>query len=275
MRDEAARQEPLEVAPDTFLIRAAQLALGGSLSSGFHSLLIRGAEPVVVDTGMITHRSSWFEDLFALVEPDDVRWLYLTHDDVDHAGNLVEALARCPNARVVTSWAASGRTSAAFGIPPERIRTVDHGEPFDVGDRTLRAFRPPVYDSPYTRGLLDPTTRVYHAADAFCTPMPAEPVDRVDEIPARMWEDGMALFHHGSLSPWLSLVDAARFRTEVEELAGIGAEVIVGAHTPVIPASSIARAFELLAALPSADPPPLSVRGADRLADRPDPPAES
>jgi flavorubredoxin len=266
MADVTPRQAPLEVAPDTFLIRAVQFSLGSSLSTNHNSLVIRAAEPVIVDTGMVTDRATWFDDVFSLVEPDDVRWIYLTHDDDDHSGNLAEALARCPNASVVISWAACGRLCAAFGIPRERIRTVDDGETLDVGDRTLRAVRPPVYDSAYTRGLFDPTTRVYHAADAFCAPMPAEPVDRVDQMPKRMWEEGMAMFHHFSLCPWISMVDEAKFRTQVDKLAGIGADVIVGAHTPVISGSSIERAFELLAGLPSTTPPPLSPGGGDRLA---------
>jgi flavorubredoxin len=254
--DAALRQDPLEVAPDTFLVRAVQSSLG-SLSTSHHSLVIRGTEPVVVDTSMVTFRATWFDDVFSLVDPDDVRWLYLTHDDDDHSGNLVEALERCPNALVVTSWAASGRMCAAFGIERERVRTVDDGESFDVGDRTLRAIRPPVYDSAYTRGLFDPTTRVYHAADAFCTPMPAVPVDRVDEIPARMWEEGMAMFSHASLCPWISMVDDAKFRPQVEQLAALDAEVIVGAHTPVIAGPSMERAFELLAGLPATVAVPL------------------
>jgi flavorubredoxin len=265
MADGAPRQAPLEVAPETFLVRAVQSSLG-VLTTSHNSLVIRAAEPVVVDTGMVTHRAEWLDDVFSLVDPDDVRWLYLTHDDDDHSGNLVEALERCPNATVITSWAGSGRMCAAFGIERERVRTVDDGETFEAGDRSLRAVRPPVYDSAYTRGLFDPTTRVYHAADAFCTPMPATPVDRVDEIPTRMWEMGMAMFHYASLCPWLWMVDEARFRPEVERLAALGAEVIVSAHSPIIPQSSMARAFELLAALPSAVPEPLSLQAGEQLA---------
>jgi flavorubredoxin len=198
------------------------------------------------------------EDVFSLVEPQDVRWIYLTHDDDDHSGNLLEAMDRCPDATVVMSWAAMGRTCAAFGIPRERVLPVDDGETFDVGDRVLRAVRPPVYDSAYTRGVFDPTTRVLHAADAFCAPMPPDPVDRVDQIPVPMWEEGFALFHHASLCPWVTMVDHAKFTAEVRRFAGIGADVVVAAHTPVISGPSIGRAFELLAALPSATPPPLS-----------------
>jgi flavorubredoxin len=247
------RQKPLEVAADTFVIRALTPSVGGTWTN-LNSMVIRGAEPVIVDTGMVCNRATWFEDVFALVQPDEVRWIYVTHNDSDHAGNLVEALGRCPNATVVTSRGESFRTSASFGIPIERMRMVDSGQSFEAGDRSLKAVRPPVYDSPYTCGLLDPATRVYYASDAFCAPMPEGPVDWVDQIPAHLWADGMARFHHVSLCPWITMVDEGKFQAEVNKLAALDIKVIVGSHTPAIGGRSIARAFELLARLPSTIP---------------------
>ena len=254
------RQRPLEVAPDTFVIRAATAA--GGVATSLNSLLIRAAEPILVDTGMVSHRADWFEDVFSLVPPDRVRWIFITHNDSDHAGNLVEALERCPNAMAISSRPESFRTIHSFGIPPERIRLVDSGERFEVGGRGFRALRPPVYDSPYTRGLLDLSTRVYYASDAFCAPMPHGLVDRVDEIPAEDWETGMAQYHHHSLCPWVSLVDPEKFRAEVERIAALDIDLITGAHTPVIAGASVARAFEQLAELPAALPGPLPLASA-------------
>lgn len=249
------RQGPLEVAPDTFVIRAITPSVGGTLTN-MNSMVIRSAEPIIVDTGMVTDRAIWFDDVFSLVDPDEVRWIYITHLDTDHSGNLVEALERCPNAGVITSLGESFRMSASFGIPLERIWVVENGRSFDVGDRTLRAVRPPLYDSPYTRGLLDPTTGVYYASDAFCSPMPEGPVDWADEIAPITWAKGMASFHYNSICPWVSLVDQARLRAEVDKLAGLGIDIIVGAHTPPIRGPSVHRAFEQLAELPSTVPPP-------------------
>jgi flavorubredoxin len=253
---ELLRQPPIEVALDTFVIRAAVPSFGG-VATSLNSMVIRAREPIIVDTGIVTSRNDWFRDVFSLVEPEAVRWIYVTHDDSDHAGNLVEALERCPNATVIASRGGSFRTAACLGVPFERIRTVDDGEVLDVGDRVLRAVRPPVYDSPYTRGLFDPTTGVYYASDAFCAPMPTDLVDYVDQMPDEFWTEGMARFHHYSLCPWISLVDEGRLKAEVEKLASLGVEVIVGAHTPVIRGSTVARAFEQLAKLPSAVPQPL------------------
>jgi flavorubredoxin len=245
------RQRPLEIARDTFLIRALTASVGGTWTN-LNSMVICGTEPVIVDTGMGTDRDIWFEDVFSLVRPDEVRWIFITHIDCDHAGNLPEAMERCPNARLVTSRGESYRTAAALGIPFERMAMVDDDQSFEAGDRRLRAVRPPVYDSPYTRGLFDPVSGVYYASDAFCAPMPAGPVDWAEEMDPAFWEQGMARFHLGSLCPWVTLVDETRFRAEVDRLAALGITTIAGAHTPAIGAAAVPRAFAQMANLPAA-----------------------
>ncbi len=247
----APRQKPLEVAADTFLIRGITPSVGGSWTN-LNSMLICAAEPIIVDTGMVIHREQWFEDVFSLLAPDAVRWIFVTHNDSDHSGNLVEALERCPNARVISSNGESYRTWASFGIPMERIRKVDDGERFSLGDRWLHAVRPPVYDSPYTRGVLDERTGVYYASDAFCAPMPEAPVDWVAEIPPALWAEGMASFHHTSLCPWVALVDQQRFTAEVERLAALEIRTLLGAHTPAIGGADVAQALRQMVDLPRA-----------------------
>ena len=120
------RQLPLEVAAETFVVRAVQHSLGGSLSTSMNSLVIRAAQPVIVDTGMVTDRATFFEDVFALVEPDDVRWIYLTHDDDDHSGNVMEALDRCPNAKGSDEL---GGTDADMRSLRDPARARPHGRP--------------------------------------------------------------------------------------------------------------------------------------------------
>jgi hypothetical protein len=41
-----------------------------------NSLLIRGREPIIIDTGAPVHRLSWVEQVFSLVNPEDVRWIF-------------------------------------------------------------------------------------------------------------------------------------------------------------------------------------------------------
>jgi flavorubredoxin len=249
-------QAPLEVAPDTFLFRSVQRAFGAPLSVALNSVVIRGSEPLVLDTGTRANRDAWLEDLRSIVDPTDVRWILLSHDDEDHTGNLAQVLDVCPEAVLVTTWAATERMGCSISVPAERMRWVDDGDSLDIGDRVLHAVRPPVYDSPTTRAVFDPKTRVLWASDAFATPMPAEPVDRAEEIPPTMWAEGMALFHHHVLCPWLSIVDRDAYAAQVSAFRAFDPTVVLGAHTPMIADDAVPVAFDHLAALPDVTPPP-------------------
>ena len=77
---------PVQIAPETFVIQG-HVEVGGAGVMHVNSMLIRGAEPTVVDTGVPVDEDRFLRDLFALVDPGDVRWLFLSHDDIDHAGN--------------------------------------------------------------------------------------------------------------------------------------------------------------------------------------------
>ena len=85
----------------------------GPLTVSINSMVIRGAEPLVLDTGTLANRAAWLADLTSLLDPAEVRWVFLSHDDDDHTGNLAQVLELCPAATLVTSWAAAERMASA------------------------------------------------------------------------------------------------------------------------------------------------------------------
>jgi flavorubredoxin len=250
------RVPPTLVAKDTYVIHQVQEALGQPLFVYLNSMVIKGKEPVIVDTGTVANRSQWLEDVFSLVEPKDVRWIFLSHDDVDHTGNLEEAMAACPNAKLVCNWAMVERHTNCFNFPLERCRWIMHEESFDVGDRTLQAIRPPVYDSPTTRGLFDPTTGMYWSSDSFATPLP-DPKLGVADLDPEFWQFGMTLFAFGAISPWLAMVDPKKYGAFVDSSQNLDITTIAGCHTPAIEGDFIGKAFDIIRGLPSTEPPPL------------------
>ena len=96
--------DPLRIAEGTYLIRPLAQPPGAPVAIHVNSMVIQGAEPVIVDTCAALVRAQWAEQVFSLVEPEDVRWIFLSHDDTDHTGNLEMTMAMCPNATLVTSW---------------------------------------------------------------------------------------------------------------------------------------------------------------------------
>lgn len=247
---------PTKVAQDTYVINQVQEALGQPLFVQINSMVILGEEPVIVDTGTPANRTQWLSDVFSLVEPADVRWVFLSHDDVDHTGNLDQVMTACPNAKLVCNWAMVERHTNCFNFPLDRCRWIMHEESFSIGDRTLHAVRPPVYDSPTTRGLFDPKTGVYWAVDSFATPLP-DPEMAVADLDADFWRFGMTLFAFGAVSPWLGLVDHDKYGRYVDGVQRLDITTIAGCHTPVIEGELIQQAFSHTRSFPSVQPPPL------------------
>ena len=251
------RFAPTLVAPETYLVHDHMGEGVSPVCVALNALVFRGAEPVVVDTGEAENREQYLADVFGLVEPEDIRWVFISHDDVDHTGNVNALMEAAPNATLVINWFMRERMNGSLAVSPLRQRWVGDGESLDVGDRVLRAVRPPVFDSPTTRGLFDPTTGVYWAADTFATPM-AAPVTDVADLPAGMWEAGMATFAN-YVSPWLALVDDRRYQATVDRVAALAPSVLVGCHTPVVRgADRVATAIDQLRLAPTAtfDPEP-------------------
>ena len=250
------RVPPSRIADDTWIIHSVQLALGEPLFIYLNSMVILGAEPMIVDTGTVANRAQWLEDVFSLVEPEDVRWIFLSHDDVDHAGNLDEILTACPNARLVCNWAMMERHTNCFGFPLERCQWVMDGESLDVGDRTLHAVRPRC--STHRPPAVCSTRRP--ACTGRSTPSRHRCRTRsigVADLDGDFWDFGMGLFALGAVSPWLSMVDEAKYGSHVDRVQSLDITTIASCHSPVIEGEFIERAFARVRELPTLDPPVL------------------
>jgi flavorubredoxin len=235
------RLEPTEIAPETFLIHDHQGEGESPVVVALNSMVIRAAEPVVVDTGVASNEQQFLEDVFSLVEPVDIRWVFISHDDVDHTGNLNALMAAAPNATLVINWFMVERMGASLDVPPTRWRWLGDGDSFDAGDRTMRLVRPPIFDSPTTRGLYDPVTGVYWSSDSFATPL-STPIRDVADLDVQHWSGGMATFDN-YISPWLALVDDASFQKTVDRVAALDPSVMAGCHTPAISGAKVHEAI--------------------------------
>ncbi len=171
------RCEPERIAPDTWVIRQMFGEGLAPASVYVNSMVIAGPEPVIVDTGPAVARDDWMNDVFSIVDPADVRWVFLSHDDADHVGNLREVLDLCPRATLVSNMFTVERMSADYLLPLHRMLIVNDGDRFTAGDRAMLAVVPPTFDSPTTRGMLDTRTGVYWGVDSFGTAVTSEVTD--------------------------------------------------------------------------------------------------
>lgn len=243
--------EPFEIAPDTFVI--PNLVPGApDAYVPVNTMVIRGAEPVIVDTGAPVHRELWLDKVFSVVEPDDVRWIFLSHDDGDHTGGVLEALERCRHATLIANFFLVERLRLEVDLPLDRIRSVDHGESFDAGDRTLHLFRPPIFDGPTTRGLYDPTTSAMWIVDSFASMVTGEDdVRDARAVPDELYEATFRAFN-SMISPWHQWLDPVAYRRHVDSVEAMGILAVASAHGGVHYGPAIHEAFDRVRALAGA-----------------------
>ena len=144
--------KPHQVAPDIEVL-PAHFEIPGMGFLQVNAYVIKATEPVLVDTGMGREREEFMEALRSVINPRDLRWVWLTHDDADHTGSLRKVLEAAPSARLAVNALAMLRMSTEWQVPMERAYWLNPGDSIKVGDRRLTAVRPPLFDNPKVRGL--------------------------------------------------------------------------------------------------------------------------
>lgn len=220
-----------------------------------NAFVLHAEQPVVVDTGVMLPDRNFLDDLGSVIDPADVRWIWLTHPDRDHTGGLFDLLEAAPQARIVTTFLSVGIMSTDQPLPMDRLYLINPGQSLNVGDRTLTAFRPPLFDSPATIGFFDHKSRTCVSSDCFGAPMPSEELatgNDARDLPADDLRAAQLLWATVD-SPWVQVANQETFMRTVEPLREMGPEAIFSSHLPPL-VGGIAASLDMLAAAPSASP---------------------
>ena len=220
-----------------------------------NAFVLHSAEPVVVDTGVSLPERGFMDVLGSVIDPKDVRWIWLTHPDRDHTGALFELLEAAPDARVVTTFMSVGIMSTDRPLPMDRLYLINPGQTLHVGDRTLTAFRPPLFDNPATVGFFDPRSRTCVASDCFGAPMASADLaesNDVRDVPADELRSAQLLWATVD-SPWIHVADKDAYMKTVEPVRAMHAATILSSHLPPV-VERTTDCLDMLAVAPMADP---------------------
>ncbi|MFF8610589.1 MBL fold metallo-hydrolase [Streptomyces sp. NPDC015346] len=220
-----------------------------------NAYVLTAKEPVVVDTGLSLSDRDFVAAVGAVMDLADLRWIWLTHPDRDHTGGIFDLLVAAPRARVVTTFIGAGIMTTERPLPMDRVYFLNPGQSLDVGDRTLRAFRPPLFDNPATVGFYDEKTHICFSSDCFGGPMPtmemAESGHASDLKPEELRQT--QLLWATLDSPWVHVVDAEKYRATVQPLREMNPDIVLSTHLP--PAVRMTdRMLETITMAPDADP---------------------
>jgi flavorubredoxin len=216
-----------------------------------NAFVIKGAEPVLIDTGMGIESVEFMKALESVIDPQDLRWVWLTHDDADHTGNIQKILEVAPNARLVANSLAVLRMSTAWSVPMHRVYWLNSGESISVGDRKLTAVRPPLFDNPTTVGIYDDKSKAFFSADCFGAIIPS-PVQNADDVTEGDLAQGMISWASGD-SPWVHMVESSEFRQALNRIRQLAPRMIFSGHLPPAQGKT-EQLLALLAKVPTSIP---------------------
>ncbi len=243
--------DPYAVVGDIRVLPSSETAPGYGVLP-VNAYLIGGDEPVLVDTGLPYEREQFLDTLWSLVDPGALRWVFLTHEDPDHAGNLLAVLDQAATARLVTNYVTVGKLREQWpSLPLDRVVVVNPGQPFPGTGRDLAVVRPPVYDAPGTIGLHDAVTGAVLTVDAFGTYLP----DLVEDLGDLSESDALSGFEDFNRAnhPWTQLVDQTRFDRTLGALRRLQPTLLLSSHG--VPARGRTNALlDAMARLPQMDP---------------------
>jgi len=216
-----------------------------------NAFVIRAQEPVLIDTGMGIESEDFMAALESIIDPRDLRWIWLTHDDADHTGNIQRVLEAAPKARLAANALAILRMSTAWPVPMHRVYWLNPGDSIPAGDRKLTAVRPPLFDNPTTIGAYDDKSGAFFSADFFGA-LVSSPFKNANEVAEFDLAQGMLTW--ASLdSPWVHMVETDVFSRELDRIRQIAPKIIFSAHLP--PATGKTEQFlEWLSTVPGSAP---------------------
>jgi len=219
-----------------------------------NAYVLRAEEPVLIDTGIGIDGPEFIAALESIIAPRDLRWIWLTHDDADHTGSIQKVMNVAPQVRLATQAFSALRMTTWWPVPLDRVRVVTFGDGLNVGDRTLRAIRPPTFDNPLSTGIFDESTGTLFSVDTFGALLP-EVTTNCSEVPADALAQGMVAW--GTFdSPWAHLVDSERFDAVLDRVQRLQPNLILSSHLPAS-TGSCDRFLEIVRSLRDAAPFPM------------------
>jgi glyoxylase-like metal-dependent hydrolase (beta-lactamase superfamily II) len=216
-----------------------------------NAYVIMAEEPVLIDSGVAIDADQFMDAVSSIIDLGSLKWVWLTHDDADHTGNIQRIMEAAPNATLVTHGFSALRMSTWWPVPMERVHAIRAGDDIHVGDRTLTAVAPPLFDNPMSIGVLDRSTGSLFTVDAFGALLD-EPTQDASQISPEALAGGM-IGWATSDSPWVHITDPTEFGQVLDRVRQIQPRQIFSSHLPAASGTELEEFLRVLQQVPTAE----------------------
>ena len=191
--------------------------------TSYNAYLVEGSDATaLIDTADPTKTDVLLGQLEGIERIDVV---VVQHVEQDHSGSLPAVLERYPDAHILCSPKAQPMIADHLGVDPDRIKAVEDGEAFSLGDRTLEFIHAPWVHWPETVLTYVREDGVLFTCDLFGSHLATSELfasgsDRILASAKRYYAEIMMPFAH-------------MIRGHLDRLADYALDLVAPSHGPV------------------------------------------
>ena len=176
-------------------------------------------------------------ELVEVLEGSVPEYVFLTHSELPHSGNMEEIASRWPAIKVIVSSIFLPYIELAPILPLEQIITVSPGTTLELAGRELTFLDALIKDQPGSQWIYDPRTSTLFTADAFGYYHPADQCEPFsDEIEGGVPVESFRAYHENAFRflRWIipehmnAVLDKLFVRRDVRIVAPIHGNAIRG-----------------------------------------------
>jgi len=198
-------------------------------------VLLNGNRPVLIDCGSHLHRAAIMSHLENLLAGRVPEYIFLTHSELPHAGNIAAIVQKWPHIKVMISNIMLPYIEVLPVLPLEQMIQVVPGSRLDFPGRTLEFVDALLKDQPGSQWIYDHRTRTLFTGDGFGyyhSPQTAHKFS--DEIPGGIRESQFRRYHQTAFR-FLRWVQPHRLNADLDRMfANRPVEIIAPIHGSAI-----------------------------------------
>ena len=130
-------------------------------------VLLNNQRPILIDCGSHLHRTPMMQELAEVLDGGNPDYIFLTHSELPHAGNLAAVVQKWPAIRVMVSNIMLPYIEVLPVLPLEQLIQVVPGTTLTFPNRTLTFVDALLKDQPGSQWIYDSRTRTLFTGDGF------------------------------------------------------------------------------------------------------------
>jgi flavorubredoxin len=181
-------------------------------------VLLNDGCPLLFDAGSHIHRGQIMNDLKELLGDTVPGFVFLTHTELPHTGNLSAILAEWPEINLVVSSAILPHVELPWWLTDKQIQYGYAGTVGTYGNREISFSDGIIKDQPGTHWMFDEETGALFTADAFGYLYP-QPADQKfdDELDEGILVDWFKRYHESAFR-FLPMVDGKKVNADIAKV---------------------------------------------------------